>query len=212
MTSPRTSLDLNFDCQTSSHAILRQPCILRHYYPFVKCFHKLSSTNPAAINSSKFLLCVSRRDLILPFPGPDFNPLNHPIFHQGNSFNRPSPTSRNPCIHRHPRQVPISAHPAPLDRCGFGRNKPRKKTDWADLTDRADQAGRLPNRISRRGRHQTQCRILSCFGSNQFKPQQHRDTEPAGSRANPDAPQPSRGLSAKSVKSAQSAPPWVSRP
>ena len=74
MTSPRTSLDLNFDFQTTRVPFLWQPCILLTFSRSVKCFDKLFSTNLAALDHFELFSLVSGGELILPFPDPDFNP------------------------------------------------------------------------------------------------------------------------------------------
>ena len=74
MTSPRTSLDLNFDFQTTRVPFLWQPCILLTFYRSVKCFDKLFSTNLAALCQLDLFSVSSGGERILPLPDPDFNP------------------------------------------------------------------------------------------------------------------------------------------
>ena len=91
MTSPRTSLDLNFDFQTTRVPFLWQPCILPSFYRSVKCFDKLFSTNLAALCQLDLFSVSSGGERILPLPDPDFNP---PITTNSREFLRPRINAR----------------------------------------------------------------------------------------------------------------------
>jgi len=88
MTSPRTSLDLNFSFQKALVAILWQPSIITFHYSVVKCFCKLSRRHLHTNQLFNSSLQVSGVESIVPRSTTDFNPWTPIIF---NSFQHQFP-------------------------------------------------------------------------------------------------------------------------